>query len=194
MHGQSLHLFSDRNSAKAMPFKTALTCNQAILFSFWFGAFFSTEKYTPDRGLRRHTPVWLNKGVPSRDTQTIYINHYGVEFSFHHPGININKLNQSAVPGQSCVDMEFSSLRWLNCLVTCATTWQMEWRMLYFIFCITMKLMRWQLFFDKPDFRFSVSILCNAVLWPFTIDCSINVIFDFQCRFRRRARIVTVIP
>ena len=148
MHGQSLHPFSDRNSAKAMPFEAALTCDQATFFSIWFGALSPIEKYTPDRRIRRHTPIWLNKVVPSRDTQGIHINHYGAEFSFHHQGININKLNQSAVPGQSCVDMKFSSLKWLNCLVTCATSWRMEWRMLYFIFCMTMKLMRWQLFFD----------------------------------------------
>ena len=138
MHGQSLHPFSDRNSAKAMPFEAALTCDQAILFSFWFGALSPIEKKY----------AWSQVKAPSRDTQTIHINHYGADFSFHHLGININKLNQSAVPGQSCVDMEFSSLKWLNCLVTCATSWRMEWRMLYFIFCMTMKLMRWQLFFD----------------------------------------------
>ena len=139
MHGQSLHPFSDRNSAKAMPFwgSTNLRSGDPFFHLIW-SAFPDRKKYA----------WWSQVKAPSRDTQTIYLNHYGAEFSFHHLGININKLNQSAVPGQSCVDMKFSSLKWLNYLVTCATSWLVEWRMLYFIFWMTMRLMRWQLFFD----------------------------------------------
>lgn len=194
MHRQSLHPFSGRNGAKAMPFEAAISCDRTRLLPFWFRALSPIEENTPGHRLRRYILLRLNKGVPSRDTQSIYINHYGVEFSFHHPGININKLNQSAMPGQSCVDMEFSSLKWLNCLVTCATSWQVEWRMLYFIFCMTMRLMRWNCFLINLIFASLSPFFVTQFLWPFTIDCSINVIFDFQYRFRRRARIVTVIP